>query len=69
MNTRVLAFTINGACAAIGVGRTKLYELINSGTLEARSLGAKTVIPGESLERLIASLPKIGKKPPIRVRK
>lgn len=61
----VLALSIRDACAAIGVGRTKLYSLINDGQLEARALGGRTVIPAESLERLVASLPPA----PIRVRK
>ena len=67
MNTRVLAFGINDACAAIGIGRTKLYHLINAGALEARALGGRTVIPAASLEQLIANLPpapiRVGRKP------
>jgi excisionase family DNA binding protein len=53
----VLALTIRDACAAIGCGRTKLYELINDGELDARALGGRTVIPAASLHKLIANLP------------
>jgi hypothetical protein len=44
------------AKAAIGCGTTKLYELINSGNLEARRLGHRTYITAESLEAFVASL-------------
>jgi hypothetical protein len=44
------------AKAAIGCGTTRLYELINNGTLEARRLGRRTYIIAESLEAFVASL-------------
>lgn len=53
----VFALNIRDACAAIGIGRTKLYELINDGELDARALGGRTVIPAASLEKLVANLP------------
>jgi excisionase family DNA binding protein len=63
----VLAFSVRDACAAIGIGRTKLYALIGDGKLEARALGGRTVIPAASLEQLIANLPpapiRVGRKP------
>jgi excisionase family DNA binding protein len=65
MNTYVLAYPIADACRVIGCGRTTLYGLIGAGKIEARSLGSRTVIPAESLERLVASLPAA----PVRVRK
>jgi excisionase family DNA binding protein len=47
------------AKAALGCGTTKLYDLINSGILEARRLGRKTYITAESLEAFVASLPSV----------
>jgi len=44
---------------ALGCGTTKLYDLINSGILEARRLGRKTYITAESLEAFVASLPPV----------
>lgn len=44
------------AKAAIGCGTTKLYELVNAGTLDARRLGRMTFITADSLEQFIASL-------------
>lgn len=50
-----LAYTIAEACHAVGIGRTKLYELIGEGRVETRKIGARTVIPAESLRALISS--------------
>ena len=61
----ILAFSIRDACAGIGVGRTKLYALINEGKLDARAIGGRTVIPAASLQNFVANLPPA----PIRVRK
>jgi excisionase family DNA binding protein len=49
-----LAFTIAEACHAIGVGRSKLYELIGQGRIETRKIGSRTIIPAESLCALIS---------------
>jgi excisionase family DNA binding protein len=44
------------AKAALGCGNTKLYRLINNGTLDARRFGKRTYITAESLEAFVASL-------------
>lgn len=49
-----LAFTVVEACHAIGIGRSKLYELIGQGRIETRKIGSRTIIPAESLRALIA---------------
>ena len=64
VENQILALSIRDACAALGCGRTSLYSLISAGKIEARSLGARTIIPVESLRRFVASLPAA----PIRVR-
>jgi hypothetical protein len=38
----------------LGVGRTKLYERINSGELQATKIDNRTLIVGSSLDRFIA---------------
>lgn len=56
MNTQEtpkLAFTISEASHAIGIGRSKLYELIAQGRLETRKIGSRTLIPAESLKALL----------------
>lgn len=57
MATKQLAFTIQDAQAATGLGRTTLYNLIASGKLDARKSGSRTLIPAASLEQYIADLP------------
>ena len=52
-----LAYSITDAASASGIGRTKLYEFIRDGRLEARKMGRRTLIPAASLHALLASLP------------
>jgi excisionase family DNA binding protein len=51
-----LSLSIEEASGAIGVGRTKVYQLINSGELKARKIGARTVILKEDLEAFLNNL-------------
>jgi excisionase family DNA binding protein len=44
---------VNEAARMIGVGRTKLYELIASGEVEAIKLGKSTRITTASLKKLV----------------
>ena len=44
---------VNDAARMIGVGRTKLYELISSGELETIKIGKATRITTASLHRLV----------------
>jgi excisionase family DNA binding protein len=57
MNHAILAYGIAEACAALGIGRTRLYALIGEGKIEARSCGGRTLIPADSLRSFVASLP------------
>lgn len=48
---------IPDSCGVLGgIGRTKLYELINNGQLTRVRIGARAFITGESLERFLAEL-------------
>ena len=49
-----LAYSVNEAIRVSSLGRTRLYQLINEGKLEARKVGKRTLIPAASLRRLIA---------------
>ena len=44
--------SVNEARQALGVGRTKLYELINAGKLRVVRLGRRTLVSTESLREL-----------------
>lgn len=48
-----LSMSVNTAARAIGIGRTKLYELINSGKVDTIKIGRRTLITKASLDRLV----------------
>jgi excisionase family DNA binding protein len=48
--------------AILNVSHATCYQLIAAGKLDARKLGGKTLITVESIERLVAELPKAGKR-------
>jgi excisionase family DNA binding protein len=66
MKPAKIGYSVAEACSAIPCGRTFLYELIADGRLDARKLGSKTIIPGDSVARLIESLPDAGLAKPAR---
>jgi excisionase family DNA binding protein len=51
-----LATGVGGACRALGIGKTKLYEEIGAGRLRAVKFGKKTLIPTDQLRTWLASL-------------
>ena len=52
-----LGYTIDGAVAASGIGRTKLYDAIRAGKLRAKKCGRRTIILEEDLRAFLAALP------------
>jgi excisionase family DNA binding protein len=54
--------SIAEACAAAGIGRTKLYEAIADGRLKARKLGKRTLILRDDLFQFLAALPPAHRK-------
>jgi hypothetical protein len=57
---KAIAYSIRGAVAASGLSRSRLYELIANGAVEARKDGRKTLVLGESLRACIYALPQLG---------
>lgn len=53
--TEPLTVRIPEACRLTGIGRSKLYELIADGSIDIVKVGGMTLIPFESLKRLIAA--------------
>lgn len=51
-----LAHAIPDACRRIGIGRTKLYQLLEAGEIRAIKIGKKTLIPDSELQRLVSDL-------------
>lgn len=60
MTTTAGAMPISVFCDMYGIGRTKTYDLINSGAISARKSGKTTLIDRASAERWYASLPSYG---------
>lgn len=55
-------YRISEVCERLRIGRTKVYQLINSGELNTAKFGRCTCVTGDSLEELIAAaLQKEGK--------
>jgi excisionase family DNA binding protein len=53
-----LSYNVAEACRALGLGRTKLYELIHRGEIEAKTGGGRTLILRSEAERWLAGLPR-----------
>jgi Helix-turn-helix domain len=51
--TPMLSVRVADASRMIGIGRTKLYELIKAGDLETVKIGRATLVTMRSLRRLI----------------
>ena len=56
------AFSISEVLALTGLGRDKLYKMINSRQLLARKCGRRTIILQSDLERFLEELPAIGQQ-------
>lgn len=48
-----LAYTIAEAARVTTLGKTRIYELIREGRLQARKIGKRNIIPAASLRALI----------------
>ena len=58
------AYTVEDSGRRLGgIGRTTVYELIAAGKLEAVKLGSRTLITAASIEALLASLPRVARRP------
>ena len=55
MNDRIL-LTPTEAARALGIGRSKLYELLQAGDLESIHIGACRRIPADALTALVTRL-------------
>lgn len=50
----LLTVRIREACRITGIGRSKLYELINDGEIEIIKVGAMTLVPVAGLRAFVA---------------
>ena len=51
-----ISLSIEEAKNLTGIGRTKIYQAINSGALKARKFGKRTIILRDDLNAFLASL-------------
>ncbi len=51
-----LSLSVEEVCAATGLGRTKIYQLANSGKLKARKIGKRTIVLKNDLEAFLNGL-------------
>jgi excisionase family DNA binding protein len=52
-----LAYPINDLAEALGIGRSKLYEEIRDGRLQAKKLGSRTLITAQAASDYLSRLP------------
>jgi excisionase family DNA binding protein len=55
MNNEPLAYSIEDACAASGLGKTKIYEAMAAGQLSKVKLGRRTLILRSDLLKYLES--------------
>ena len=53
--TQPIATPVANACRRLGIGRTKLYELIAKGEIRSIKIGTRTLIPETELQRFVAA--------------
>ena len=49
----VVTTSISGTIDATGLGRTKIYELINAGKLKTVKIGRRTLVRADSIRQLL----------------
>ena len=52
-----IAFNPNTAARRVGISRSKIFEAIKEGHLDARKFGRRTVITEDALRAFLAALP------------
>jgi excisionase family DNA binding protein len=60
---RQRAFSIQEFSKAYGIGRTKIYEELNSGRLRGRKIGRRTLIAELDAEDWLRRLPTVSEAP------
>lgn len=52
----IVLVSISAASKALSLGRSKVYELIQSGDLDVVKIGRRALIPADSIRALVANL-------------
>lgn len=56
-----LAFSIEQAARATGIGRTAIFAAIKAGQLHAKKYGRRTLVASHDLQKFIESLPSVNR--------
>lgn len=51
-----MALTVEQVCAVTGIGKTKIYEALDSGELPAKKWGKRTLVLKADLQQFLANL-------------
>jgi excisionase family DNA binding protein len=51
-----MLFPIPDAAETLGIGRSRLYELMDSGQIESVHIGRRRLVPAQALEAYVESL-------------
>ena len=54
-NADRLAYSIKETCDLLGLGKTRVYELVNAGDLQVKRIGRRTLVLADSLRALITA--------------
>jgi len=57
-----IAFTVEEFCTSVGIGRTKFYEEIKAGRIQAKKAGRKTLVPIAEAVAYVDRLPDLVRK-------
>ena len=60
MHQPPLAYSINEAAEAAGLGRDSIYGAISEGRLRARKYGKRTLVLHTDLQAFLEALPRLG---------
>ncbi|WP_084673961.1 helix-turn-helix domain-containing protein [Methylobacterium sp. WSM2598] len=55
-STPKLAFTVDQACYALGLGRTTVYELLATGRIKGIKIGNRRLILADGLRTFLANI-------------
>lgn len=59
MQFEPLCLGVKDAATFIGLSKSRLYELIGEGAIDARRLGGRTVVPVASLRSYVENAPRL----------
>ena len=50
-----LAYSVDNFCRAIGIGRTKFYDLVRERKIRTVTIGGRRLVPATEIQRLLGN--------------